>query len=41
MEIFNSNKSNEAKIKDLLEIFDYISDTNNFNLYDLNFFNLN
>ena len=33
-----SNKNDESKIKELLDLFDYVSDTSNFNLYDLDSF---
>ena len=33
-----SNKNDESKIKELLDLFDYVSDTSNFNLYVLDSF---
>ena len=35
-----SNKTDEAKINELVALFDYVSSTTNFNLYDLDSFNL-
>ena len=35
-----SNKTDEAKINKLVALFDYVSSTTNFNLYDLDSFNL-